>query len=136
MHRHLVEKLLGRDSAIQLVVAFNGESKITGFAAVILLHSLVEPEPEVEGQCLLKELFVSEAYRSSGVGRALMVWVARYAATHRCSRIDWSVKATNTQGRAFYEGLGAQLVPDRMSYRLSREGIEQLVTRAGGESDA
>ena len=62
----------------------------------------------------------------AGVGRALMAWLARHAADQGCHRIDWPVKATNLRGIAFYEGLGARRVADRLSYRLVGPALGRL----------
>ena len=88
-------------------------------ALVELLHSLVEPDPLVSAQCLLKELFVLRAWRGRGVGRALMEWVVDHARTNGCSRTDWDVQASNVRGIGFYERLGGRLVEDRLSYRVA-----------------
>ena len=40
--------------------------------------------------------------------------------------MDWNVKAGNHAGIAFYESLGAVRVADRLSYRLTREAMDQL----------
>jgi ribosomal protein S18 acetylase RimI-like enzyme len=126
---HLVENLLGADSPLRLVVASESEGQVVGLAAISLTYSLVEPSPEQRRHCQLKELYVRSAARSLGVGKALMSWVARYAADNGCRRIDWPVKATNARGIAFYEGLGATRVAERLSYRLSGPGFGEL---AGG----
>ncbi|MBN8749319.1 MAG: hypothetical protein J0I65_17645 [Variovorax sp.] len=55
-----------------------------------------------------------------------MAWLARHAADQGCHRIDWPVKATNLRGIAFYEGLGARRVADRLSYRLVGPGRRRL----------
>jgi GNAT superfamily N-acetyltransferase len=136
VREHLLGKLLAAESPLRLFVAVNPAGKVIGFAALVLLHSLVEPEPEKCGQCLLKELFVSASQRSQGVGHALMACVARYAAANGCSRIDWNLKAANSHGIAFYERLGAEQLDDRLSYRLCRAGIERLSTKAEGAIDA
>jgi GNAT superfamily N-acetyltransferase len=136
VREHLLGKLLAAGSPLRLLVAANPAGKVIGFAALVLLHSLVEPEPEKCGQCLLKELFVSASQRSQGVGHALMACVARYAAANGCSRIDWNLDASNSHGIAFYERLGAEQVGGRVSYRLSLAGIEKLLTKAEGEIDA
>jgi GNAT superfamily N-acetyltransferase len=126
VREHLFGNLLAAESPLRLVVATNPEGQVIGFAALVLLHSLVEPEPEKSGQCLLKELFVSASQRNQGVGYALMAGVARYAAEWGCSRIDWNVNASNSHGIAFYKRLGAEQVGDRLSYRLSHAGINKL----------
>jgi GNAT superfamily N-acetyltransferase len=116
---HLIENLLGPDSPLRLVVACDDLGEVLGFAAISLTYSLVEPSPEQRRQCQLKELFVRSSARNQGAGKAIMSWVAKYAADHGCCRIDWSVKATNAKGISFYKALGAQQVVDRLSFRLS-----------------
>lgn len=74
----------------------------------------------------LKALYVRSSHRSHGAGGALMAWVAGYAVEHGCCRIDWPVKASNARGISFYEGLGAQRVLERLSYRLSEPELSRL----------
>jgi GNAT superfamily N-acetyltransferase len=123
---HLMENLLGPDSPLRLVVAFDDAGQVLGFAAITLTYSLVEPAPEQRRHCQLKELYVRSAARSLGAGKAIMSWVARYATDHGCGRIDWPVKATNARGIAFYKGLGAQQVVERLSFRLSGPSLSEL----------
>lgn len=123
---HLLENLLAQGAPIRLVVASRAGGEVVGFAAVGLVYSLVDPTPEKRLQCFLKELFVRSSERSHGVGQALMAWVARYAVESGCCRIDWPVHAENRGGIAFYEGLGAEPVADRLSYRLSGPSLMQL----------
>jgi GNAT superfamily N-acetyltransferase len=127
---YLVECLLAPTSALQLVVATQEHSQVVGFAAISLTYSLVEPTPDKRRHCWLKELYVRSSSRSLGVGKALMSWVAQYALSHGCSRIDWPVKATNATGIAFYESLGARQVVDRLSFRLSEPGLSELAGRS------
>ena len=123
---HLIDNLLGADSPLRLVVAFEDDGQVLGLAAISLTYSLVEPAPEQCRHCQLKELYVRSSSRSLGVGRALMAWVAQYAADHGCRRIDWPVKATNAEGIAFYKELGAQQVVERLSFRLSEPSLGEL----------
>ena len=125
---YLVDHLLALDSPLRLVVASREGEQAIGFAAISLTYSLVEPAPEKRRHCWLKELYVRSSERSLGAGTALMSWVARYAAEHACSRIDWPVKAGNTRGIAFYERLGARPVSDRLSYRLSGPELRKLAS--------
>jgi GNAT superfamily N-acetyltransferase len=123
---HLLENLLGADSPLHLVVAYEDDGQVLGFAAISLTYSLVDPMPEQRRHCQLKELYVRSSARSLGVGKAIMSWVARYAADNGCRRIDWPVKATNARGIAFYKGLGAQQVVERLSFRLSEPSLGEL----------
>jgi GNAT superfamily N-acetyltransferase len=58
----------------------------------------------------LDDLYVREAYRGTGVGRALMVALARHAAPHRHT-ISWSIQPDNHGAQRFYSRLGANLRP-------------------------
>lgn len=123
---HLITNLLGPDSPLRLVVAYTDAGDVLGFAAISLTYSLVEPTPDLNHHCQLKELYVRSSQRSHGVGKAIMSWVARYAIDHGCCRIDWPVKASNAKGIAFYQGLGAQQVLERLSFRLSQPSLGAL----------
>jgi GNAT superfamily N-acetyltransferase len=132
---HLLDNLLAPDSAVRLIVAEDGAHGIAGFAAVVLLHSLVDPTPANRRQCMVKELYVRSGRRSAGVGRALMAWVARYAVDQGCGRIDWHVQASNRAGIRFYAGLGAEPVEGRLNYRLRRPVMEALAASRLRASD-
>ena len=74
----------------------------------------------------LSDLFVREAFRGHGWGRALMAALARLAAERGCTRIDWSVLHENTSAIAFYRSLGATPMDDRVTYRLNANAIARL----------
>ena len=123
---NLIDNLLAPGSALRLVAAIDDEHRAIGFAAIALLHSLVDPAPQRRGQLLLKELFVHGPRRGQGVGRALMAWVARHALEHGCARMDWHVSASNRQALSFYRSLGAVHVAGRLSYRLTGDYMARL----------
>lgn len=135
---HFFNNLIAPASPLLLAAATGNDGKVLGFAAFFFVHSLVESNPERSRQCTLKELFVSAAARSRGVGKALVSWVARHALEHGCCRIDWPVDAANHRGIAFYEGLGAERQSERLSHRLSGERMSRLASEAAvaGLSDA
>jgi ribosomal protein S18 acetylase RimI-like enzyme len=108
-----------RDHLLRNLLAADASRSVVGFAAVMLVYSLVDPTPAHRRRCMMKELFVRADSRGRGVGLALMAWVARDAAEQGCGRIDWHVKASNEAGIGFYAGLGARRVEDRLSYRLA-----------------
>lgn len=128
---HLSERLLAPGSPLHLVVATGEDGAVLGLAAIALMYSLVEPAPDKRRQCLLKELYVRDAARGLGVGRALMRWVARHAVAQGCGRIDWPVNAANHRGIAFYEALGATRVAERLSYRLAGPALGRLASEPG-----
>jgi GNAT superfamily N-acetyltransferase len=123
---YLDDCLLAPDSPLRLVVAADQAGRVVGLAAIMLTWSLVEHAPDRRRQCWLKELYVLSSSRGTGVGRALMTWVARYAVDNGCARIDWPVNAANATGIAFYERLGARPVDERRSYRLAGPAMRAL----------
>jgi GNAT superfamily N-acetyltransferase len=128
---HLRDNLLAVSAPHRLVAASRDDGSVIGMVAVALVYSFVEPEVQRRRQCQIKELFVTEAERGGGAGRALMAWVARYALENGCHRIDWPVQASNPAGIAFYVGLGARRVEDRLGYRLSEPALSALAGRSG-----
>lgn len=126
VREYLLQNLLAPASPQRLVVAVGDDGVVLGLAAIGLVYSLVEFDPENRKHCQLKELYVRSSERSHGVGKALMAWVARYAFDNGCRRIDWPVKASNARGMAFYESLGAARVVDRLSYRLCEPKLSEL----------
>ena len=123
---NLLDNLLAPDSALRLVVALADDGTAVGFAAIALLHSLVDPAPQRRGQLLLKELYVRLGQQNHGIGKALMAFVARHALERGCARMDWNVSAHNRQGLGFYRSLGAMHVAGRLSYRLAGEYLARL----------
>jgi ribosomal protein S18 acetylase RimI-like enzyme len=57
----------------------------------------------------LDDLYVREQFRDAGVGRALMLELARHALPDRLT-IGWGLRLENEAGYRFYDRLGANLV--------------------------
>ena len=60
-------------------------------------------------QLALDDLYVREQFRDAGIGRKLMLALARIALPDRLP-ISWGLRIENTAGYRFYERLGAKLV--------------------------
>ena len=127
---HLLENQL-LQAGLCLPVAVDENDQVLGFAALVLMHSLVDASPAHRRQCLLKELYVRSTYRGAGVGKLLMQWSAEYAIRSGCGRMDWNVRASNPRGISFYNSLGGQQVEDRLSFRLSSQALAQLAKGQG-----
>jgi ribosomal protein S18 acetylase RimI-like enzyme len=56
--------------------------------------------------CLLEDLFVREAARGSGLGRALVEAAIERARARGCGRVELDTNEGNTAARALYESLG------------------------------
>ena len=126
VRHHLQDNLLSPSCGMHLLVASDSAGMVVGLAALVLMHSLVEPGPDQRRQCLLKELFVRAHARGQGVGEALVRRAAEFALYSGCGRMDWNVKASNLRGIAFYEALGGRRVEDRLSFRWPLEALSRL----------
>ena len=118
VRQHLSENLSGENSTSKLLVAHTEKDDVMGFAAISFFHSLVDPRPQFNKQCLLKELYVRNAYRNLDIGAQIMPRVIQVAREAGCARIDWNVKTHNHSGIRFYKRFGAEHVEDRASYRI------------------
>jgi GNAT superfamily N-acetyltransferase len=74
----------------------------------------------------LEDLYVRPAYRRRGVGRALLVHLARVCVERDYGRLEWSVLDWNTPALDFYRELGAEPMSDWTVQRLSRETLTKL----------
>jgi len=74
----------------------------------------------------LEDLFVKPAWRSRGVGRQLLVRLARLAVERDCGRLEWAVLDWNEPAIQFYRGLGAQPMHDWTVFRVAGDTLHQL----------
>jgi len=73
----------------------------------------------------LEDLYVKPAYRGRGLGRQFLARLAEKArAAH--GLMEWRVLDWNKPAIAFYEGLGARLVPEWVDCRLEGAALERL----------
>ena len=78
-----------------------------------------------EWMLFLQDLYVTQAARGLGIGRALLVAMARIAIEENYCRIDWTTDATNQGAQRLYDRLG---VPrqDKRFYRLSGDDLKKF----------
>ena len=78
----------------------------------------------------LEDVFVRPEHRGVGLGKALMVELARIAVERDCGRFEWSVLDWNKTAIGFYESQGARLNTDWLPVRMSAEAIHKLAQKA------
>jgi GNAT superfamily N-acetyltransferase len=77
----------------------------------------------------LEDLFVQPGHRGHGYGKALLVHLARLAVARQCGRFEWSVLDWNVDAQAFYESLGATVMPDWRITRVTGDALRALAAR-------
>jgi GNAT superfamily N-acetyltransferase len=104
--------LFGDPPLARALVAWDGEAP-TGFAA----YSFLWPAAGLAASLYLKELYVAQAHRRTGVGRMLMDGLHDVARRRGLSRIEWTTDKSNAGAQAFYESLGARPLASKVFYR-------------------
>lgn len=93
-----------------------------GFALYFFNYSTWKGCPGI----YLEDLFVDPAYRSLGIGKALLQQVAAIAVQKGCPRLQWEVLDWNTPAIDFYKAMGAEFLDEWRNVRVTGEALERL----------
>jgi GNAT superfamily N-acetyltransferase len=77
----------------------------------------------------LEDLYVSEAKRGRGAGKAMLKYLAQKALSENCGRFEWSCLDWNTPSRDFYESLGAVAKTEWVGYRLEGDALVDFANK-------
>jgi GNAT superfamily N-acetyltransferase len=113
--------LFGTRPAVFAHVA-DHEGRVVGFALWFLNYSTWTGQHGI----YLEDLFVDEAVRGSGYGRALLTELARTCVERGYQRLEWSVLKWNEPSIGFYRALGARPTDEWDTYRLSGSALHAL----------
>lgn len=117
--RQINEALFGDPPLAYAVLAWD-EDVLVGLAT----YSFLWPAVGLTRSLYLKELYVTEAARTRGVGRLLMNRLVEAAAARSCSRIEWTTDRDNAGAQRFYEGLGVAQNGQKIFYRIEGHSLE------------
>ncbi len=115
------DTLFGNRRVAEVAIGYF-EAKPAGFVLFFHNYSTFLGRPGL----YIEDLFVEEAYRRRGFGRALLLYVARLAEERRCGRLEWSVLDWNEPAIQFYKKLGALPMSDWTVYRVTGESLRRL----------
>jgi GNAT superfamily N-acetyltransferase len=74
----------------------------------------------------LEDLFVREAQRGRGIGKAMMAGLARRCVDEGLTRLAWWVLNWNEPSRVFYRSLGAKAQDEWTVKRLDGQALHRL----------
>ena len=97
------------------------DGRVVGLALYFFSYSTWEGRPSL----FLEDLFLEEQARGHGLGRAMMVALARIARDGNCGRFDLSVLEWNPT-REFYHRLGIERLETWFPYRMDEAAIGRL----------
>jgi GNAT superfamily N-acetyltransferase len=76
----------------------------------------------------LEDIFVEPRWRRKGLGRQLLVRLAKIANERGYGRVEWSVLDWNELAIGFYKALGAKPLDEWTMFRLTGESLRKLGT--------
>jgi GNAT superfamily N-acetyltransferase len=97
-----------------------------GFAFFFYNYSTWQGKPGL----YLEDLFVKPAYRGKGIGKALLLHLAKIAVAENCGRFQWQVLDWNTPAIDFYKSLGAEMMSQWLTMRVTGDNIRKLAALA------
>ncbi len=80
----------------------------------------------------LEDLYVKPEYRRQGIGKALLLNLAKVAKDHGCGRMEWMALDWNTRAHAFYKELGADMLTEWNLFRTTGISLDKLADLANG----
>lgn len=94
------------------LIAEDGEGRVLGFAHALLHANTWSPKPV----CYLEDLFVREAARGTGAGRALIEALIARGKAEGWLRLYWQTASDNHTAQALYDRLATRT--DWLRYEL------------------
>jgi GNAT superfamily N-acetyltransferase len=76
----------------------------------------------------LEDLFVRPPFRGKEIGKALLARLAQIAVEEGCGRFEWQVLDWNTPAIEFYKSLGARIMDEWLTMRVSGEALKKLAS--------
>jgi GNAT superfamily N-acetyltransferase len=117
----LQEWLFGDKPVAEVLIAESG-AEAAGFALFFHSFSTFLGRPGI----YLEDLYVRPAFRGRGMGKAMLVHLAKLARERGCGRLEWSVLDWNEPSIRFYESLGAVAMDDWTVHRVTGEALDRL----------
>ena len=117
----LQESLFGEDPAAHALLAF-----VDGVPIAYVVYCFTFATMIGKRVLWLDDLYVQQDHRSSGIGTALMAYLADIAMRHKCGRFEWKVLDWNQPAIDFYAKLGAPMLDRWGLCRLEGEGIARV----------
>lgn len=125
----LAAQLFGEHPRAEVLIA-EVDGTPAGFALFFHNFSTFVGKPGL----YLEDLFVRPAFRRLGLGKRLMLQLARIAVERDCGHFEWSVLDWNQPAIDFYRSLGAVGMDEWTTQRVSGDALRALAARSVSET--
>ncbi|QAU45585.1 GNAT family N-acetyltransferase [Bradyrhizobium guangzhouense] len=121
----IADALFGHDPRLFCAIAdWDGEP--VGFAVWFLNFSTFSGRHGV----YLEDLYVRPSHRGKGLGKALLIYLAKECLDNGWSRLQWAVLDWNAPSIEFYKSLGAVMLDDWTLCRVTGPALTRLAGSA------
>jgi len=115
------ESLFGDKPCAEVLIAYLGDQP-AGLAIFFPTYSTFLARPGI----YLEDLFVEPKFRGFGIGKALLMHLAKLTRQRGGARLEWSVLNWNEPAIQFYKKLGANAKDAWTMYCVTGENLEKL----------
>jgi GNAT superfamily N-acetyltransferase len=113
--------VFGPNPVAEVLLAY-WDAQPVGFALYLRNFSTFLGQPGI----YLEDLFVDPEHRGKGIGKALLIQLAKIALERGYGRLEWAVLDWNTPSIEFYRSLGAVPLDEWTAYRLTGDALSRL----------
>jgi len=103
-----------------LIAEWKGEP--AGYASFFYFYSTFQGRAAL----FLEDLFVLDKLRGKGIGKALLIAVAKLAIEEKCFGLRWEVLDWNRPAIEFYEKLGADFLNERKVVSFDANALRRV----------
>jgi GNAT superfamily N-acetyltransferase len=120
------EHVFGKNPVAEVLLAFWNNEPV-GFALYFRNFSTFFGQAGI----YLEDLFVDVEHRGKGIGKALLIRLAKIAKERGYGRLEWVVLDWNTPSIEFYRSLGAEAMDEWTTYRVTGDALSRLALGDG-----
>jgi len=117
----LKENLFGNQPVAEVIFAVY-QGKEVGFAVFFKNYSTFTGRPGL----YLEDLYIKEEFRGKGIGKEMLVYLAKTAVERNYARFEWVVLDWNEPAINFYKSIGADILDEWLINRLSGNALKKL----------
>jgi len=112
--KRLLKDAFSRNPRFRILVS-EYRNKLNGYAFYFFTYSTFLAKPTL----YLEDIYISEKYRSKGLGKDFFQELKNTAQKEKCGRMEWIVLDWNKNAIKFYENLGAKYLEGWKFFRLT-----------------
>lgn len=112
--KRLIRDAFSKNPPFQILLA-ETETGIAGYSFYFFTYSSFRARKTL----YLEDIFISEKFRSKGIGQLFYKEMLKIAKKNKCGRMEWMVLDWNINAIKFYDKLGAKDLKEWKIYRMN-----------------